>query len=49
MNPQPTPGSKPDTGATKKMPGEGFKRPGPPLTKMDEAVKVEQMLRKGIS
>jgi 3-polyprenyl-4-hydroxybenzoate decarboxylase len=25
--------------ATKKLPGEGFKRPWPPLIKMDEAVK----------
>ena len=25
--------------ATKKLPGEGFKRPWPPLIKMDEAVR----------
>ena len=32
--------------ATKGLPGEGFKRPGLPLIKMDEAVKakVEQIL-----
>jgi 3-polyprenyl-4-hydroxybenzoate decarboxylase len=32
-------------GATKKMSGEGFKRPWPPRIKMDENVKakVEQM------
>ena len=27
--------------ATKKLPGEGFKRPWPPLIKMDAAVKAE--------
>jgi 4-hydroxy-3-polyprenylbenzoate decarboxylase len=27
--------------ATKKIPGEGFKRSWPPLIKMDEAVKVK--------
>jgi 4-hydroxy-3-polyprenylbenzoate decarboxylase len=27
--------------ATKKSPGEGFKRAWPPLIKMDEAVKVK--------
>jgi 4-hydroxy-3-polyprenylbenzoate decarboxylase len=26
--------------ATKKLPGEGFKRPWPPLIKMDESVKA---------
>ena len=33
--------------ATRKLPGEGFKRAWPPLIKMDEAVKakVEQMFR----
>ena len=33
--------------ATKKMPGEGFKRPWPPLIKMDAAVKakVEKLFR----
>ena len=32
--------------ATKKIPGEGFKRAWPPLIKMDEAVKarVEKLL-----
>ncbi|MBI4327743.1 MAG: hypothetical protein HY674_21125 [Chloroflexi bacterium] len=46
MNPQPTPGSKLGIDATKKLPGEGFKRPWPPLIKMDEAVKakVKQIL-----
>ena len=32
-------GSKLGIDATKKLPGEGFKRPWPPLIKMDEAVK----------
>jgi 4-hydroxy-3-polyprenylbenzoate decarboxylase len=27
--------------ATKKIPGEGFKRPWPPLIKMDEGVKAK--------
>ncbi|MEO7676225.1 MAG: hypothetical protein ABIV39_05620 [Verrucomicrobiota bacterium] len=27
--------------ATKKLPGEGFKRPWPPLIKMDAAVKAK--------
>ena len=38
-------GSKLGIDATKKLPGEGFKRPWPPLIKMDEAVKakVEEM------
>ena len=38
-------GSKLGMDATKKLPGEGFKRPWPPLIKMDEAVKakVERM------
>jgi 4-hydroxy-3-polyprenylbenzoate decarboxylase len=27
--------------ATKKLPGEGFKRPRPPLIKMDERVKAK--------
>ena len=35
MNPQLTSGID----ATKKLPGEGFKRPWPPLIKMDKAVK----------
>ena len=40
-------GSKLGIDATKKMPGEGFKRAWPPLIKMDEAVKakVEQLMR----
>ena len=38
-------GSKLGIDATKKLPGEGFKRPWPPLIKMDESVKakVEKM------
>jgi 4-hydroxy-3-polyprenylbenzoate decarboxylase len=42
-------GSKLGIDATKKIPGEGFKRPWPPLIKMDEAVKarVEKLLRQG--
>ena len=40
-------GSKLGIDATKKIPGEGFKRPWPPLIKMDAAVKakVESILR----
>lgn len=40
-------GSKLGIDATKKLPGEGFQRPWPPLIKMDAAVKakVEQILR----
>ena len=34
-------GSKQGFDATKKLPGEGFKRPWPPLIKMDESVKVK--------
>jgi 4-hydroxy-3-polyprenylbenzoate decarboxylase len=34
-------GSKLGIDATKKIPGEGFKRPWPPLIKMDEAVKAK--------
>jgi 3-polyprenyl-4-hydroxybenzoate decarboxylase len=30
-----------NTAATKKFPGEGFKRAWPPLIKMDEAVKAK--------
>ena len=39
-------GSKLGIDATKKIPGEGFKRPWPPLIKMDAAVKakVEKLL-----
>jgi len=33
--------------ATKKIPGEGFKRPWPPLIKMDKAIKakVDELFR----
>jgi 4-hydroxy-3-polyprenylbenzoate decarboxylase len=34
-------GSKLGIDATKKIPGEGFKRPWPPLIKMDEAIKAK--------
>jgi 4-hydroxy-3-polyprenylbenzoate decarboxylase len=34
-------GSKFGIDATKKLPGEGFKRPWPPLIKMDDAVKAK--------
>ena len=34
-------GSKLGIDATKKLPGEGFKRPWPPLIKMDEAVRMK--------
>jgi len=34
-------GSKLGIDATKKMPGEGFKRPWPPLIRMDAAVKAK--------
>ena len=34
-------GSKLGIDATKKLPGEGFKRPRPPLIKMDAAVKAK--------
>jgi 4-hydroxy-3-polyprenylbenzoate decarboxylase len=34
-------GSKLGIDATKKIPGEGFKRPWPPIIKMDEAVKAK--------
>ena len=34
-------GSKPGIDATKKMAGEGFKRPWPPLIMMDAAVKAK--------
>ena len=39
-------GSKQGIDATKKIPGEGFKRPWPPLIKMEAAVKakVEKLL-----
>ena len=37
------------TDATKKIPGEGFKRAWPPLIKMDDAVrkKIDSLFRKG--
>ena len=40
-------GSKLGIDATKKLPGEGFKRPWPPVIKMDGAVKakVEQLMK----
>ncbi|MEO8429453.1 MAG: UbiD family decarboxylase [Verrucomicrobiota bacterium] len=40
-------GSKVGIDATKKLPGEGFKRPWPPIIKMDEAVKakVERIMK----
>jgi 4-hydroxy-3-polyprenylbenzoate decarboxylase len=40
-------GSKLGIDATKKLPGEGFKRTWPPLIKMDAAVKakVEQLMK----
>jgi 3-polyprenyl-4-hydroxybenzoate decarboxylase len=34
-------GSKLGIDATKKLPGEGFKRPWPPLIKMDDSVKAK--------
>jgi len=34
-------GSKPGIDAMKKLPGECFKRPWPPLIKMDETVRVK--------
>ena len=34
-------GSKLGIDATKKLPSEGFKRPWPPLIKMDESVKAQ--------
>lgn len=42
-------GSKLGIDATKKLPGEGFKRNWPPLIKMDEAVrrKVDQLMGRG--
>ena len=41
-------GSKLGIDATKKLPGEGFKRPWPPLIKMDEAVrrKIDQLFNR---
>ena len=41
-------GSKLGIDATKKLPGEGFKRPWPPLIKMDESVrkKIDQLFQK---
>jgi len=42
-------GTKMGIDATRKLPGEGFKRPWPPLIKMDKAVKekIAQFLRDG--
>jgi 4-hydroxy-3-polyprenylbenzoate decarboxylase len=42
-------GSKMGIDATRKLPGEGFKRPWPPLIRMDEAVRrrVDGLLREG--
>lgn len=42
-------GSKLGIEATKKIPGEGFKRDWPPLIKMDEAVKakINHLIPKG--
>ena len=34
-------GSKLGIDATKKLPGEGFKRPWPPLIRMDENVRMK--------
>ena len=42
-------GSKLGIDATKKIPGEGFKRPWPPLIKMDVAVKAKIDSRFGVS
>ena len=41
-------GSKPGIDATKKIPGEGFKRPWPPLIKMNDEVrrKIDGLLGK---
>jgi len=41
-------GSKLGIAATKKLPGEGFKRPWPPLIKMDENVRrrIDSLLGK---
>jgi 4-hydroxy-3-polyprenylbenzoate decarboxylase len=41
VNPQPTSGSKLGIDATKKLPGEGFKRPWLPLITMDAPVKAK--------
>jgi len=40
-------GSKLGIDATKKLPGEGFKRPWPPLIKMSDAVsrKIDSLIR----
>jgi 4-hydroxy-3-polyprenylbenzoate decarboxylase len=40
MNHQLIRGTKLGLDATKKLPGEGFKRPWPPLIKMDAAVEA---------
>ena len=43
-------GSKRGIDATKELPGEGFKRPWPPLIRMEAVVKakVEKLFGKGI-
>jgi len=42
-------GSKLGIDATKKLPGEGFKRPWPPLIQMDKAIrkKIDSLFGKG--
>jgi len=40
-------GSKLGIDATKKLPGEGFKRPWLPLIKMDDSVKVAALFGNG--
>jgi 4-hydroxy-3-polyprenylbenzoate decarboxylase len=42
-------GSKLGLDATRKLPGEGYQRPWPPLIKMDEAIKekVTRLIRGG--
>ena len=42
-------GSKPGIDATKKLPDEGFKRPWPPLIKMDAAVRKAIDARFGVA
>jgi 4-hydroxy-3-polyprenylbenzoate decarboxylase len=43
-------GSKLGIDATRKIPGEGYKRPWPPLIKMDESVKAKmgKLFGKGV-
>jgi 4-hydroxy-3-polyprenylbenzoate decarboxylase len=40
-------GSKLGINATRRLPGEGFKRPWPPLIKMDEKVRAQMNSRFG--